>query len=246
MKKIIIAVIALLFFGINNGYGESKLITSAANPWPPFADPDRADQGLSIEIIKAAFAVEGYPFNHQFMPWARAEHEVKNGKIDILPDAWFTDKRSSYLMFSKSYASNRITFIKRKGDPFEYKGIESLTGKTVGVINGYGYGNDFMNADTFTREEVTDLIHNLKKLVLGRIDLTLEDEIVAKTTLQKEPALLRQIAFVKTPLSNNDLHIACSWTNPRHEEIISAFNRGLEVIKANGTLASIFQRYRIE
>ena len=246
MKKFVMTAIVVLFFSAGIGYGGNKQITSAANSWPPFVDPDKSGQGLSIEIIRAAFAAEGYTCKHKFLPWARAEQDVKNGKIDILPDTWYTDQRSSYLVFSKAYASNKIKFIKKKGDPFEYRNIESLVGKKVGVINGYGYGNDFMNAKTFTREGVTDLINNIKKLVRDRIDLTLEDEIVVKTTLQKFPELLEQIEFVKNPLSVNDLYIACGLTNPRHEEIIAAFNKGLEAIKADGTLYSIFERYGIQ
>jgi polar amino acid transport system substrate-binding protein len=149
-------------------------------------------------------------------------------------------------MFSNAYASNKIKFIKKGGDPFEYEGIASLAGKKVGVIIGFGYGDEFMNAKTFTREGVSDFITNIKKLVRGRVDLTIEDEIVAKSILNKKaPALLEQVEFIQNPLSSNDLYVACGLANPRHEEIINAFNKGLEAIKADGTLKGIFERYGI-
>ena len=246
MKRFIMAVIVVLFLSVGICSGGDKHVTSAANPWSPFVDPDAAGQGLAIEIIKAAFAAQGYTFAHEFMPWARAEDEVKKGRIDILPDTWYTDERSKNFMFSNAYASNKIKFIKKGGDSFEYEGITSLAGKKVGVILGFGYGDEFMNAKTFTREGVSDFITNIKKLVRGRVDLTIEDEIVAKSILNKKaPALLEQVEFSQNPLSSNDLYVACGLANPRHEEIINAFNKGLEAIKADGTLKGIFERYGI-
>ena len=247
MKKILVAVFVVLVLGAGMGHADNRHITSAANIWSPFVNPDMPGQGFSIEIVKAVFAAQGYTVEHRVMPWARAEHEVKNGKIDILPDTWFTKKRNTYLMFSTPYAFNRIKFIKKKGDPFEYEGIKSLTGKTIGVIRGFGYRDDFLNAKNFSREEVRNFIVNIRKLVRDRIDLTLEDEIVARSILSKAPpALAEQIEFTSTPLSDNALHIACGLANARHREIIRAFNRGLATIKANGTFELILKRYSIQ
>ena len=239
-------VFGVLFLSAGICYGADKNVTSAANPWPPFVDPDAPSQGLAIEIIKAAFAEQGYTFTHKFMPWARAVNEVKTGKIDILPDTWYTEERSTYLKFSNAYASNKIKFIKKSKDPFEYNGINSLNGKKVGVILEFGYGDEFMNATTFEREGARDLVINVKKLLKDRVDLAIEDEIVAKSILNKKvPELLKQVEFTKNSLSSNDLFVACGLANPRHEEIINAFNKGLEAIKADGTLKQIFERYGI-
>lgn len=246
MKRLIVAALTVFFFGCGMCYGENRYITSAASHWPPFVDHNIPGQGLSIEIVKEAFAVEGYTFEHKFLPWARAEYMVKLGDIDILPDTWFSEKRSTYLMFSKPYMSNQVRFIKKKGSPFEYKGIQSLNGKRVGVIIGYSYEDNFMKAKNFRREGVSGFIMNIKKLVSGRIDLTLEDEIVARSILStKAPEFLEHIEFVTDPLTRNDLHIACGLKNPRHEEIVSAFNKGLETIMENGTYELILTSHGI-
>ncbi len=180
------------------------------------------------------------------MPWARAEYMVKKGEIDILPDTWYTTSHGSYLAFSNAYASNKIKFIKKSGDPFEYEDMASLTGKNVGVINGFGYGDEFMNAKTFRRDGVNNFVSNIEKLIRGRIDLTLEDEIVAKHILSKKvPELLKQIEFTKSSLSRKGLYVACGLANPRHDDIIKSFNKGLETIKTDGTLKRIFDRYGI-
>lgn len=222
-------------------------ITAAADPWPPFADPDHPQQGLSIEIVTAAFENQGYTLKMNFVPWARALDGVQKGTYDICPTIWLTEERKKTFVFSSPYTANKIKFIKNKGDAFEFDTIESLSGKTVGVIRGYSYGADFIEAANFKKEAVNKLEINIKKLVENRIDLTLEDEIVAKDMIkQKFPELTDKLEFTKNALSENNLYIATSLTNPNHQQIIEAFNKGLQAIKDNGTYEKILSSYGIE
>ena len=149
-------------------------------------------------------------------------------------------------MFSEPYATNRIKFIKNADDPFEYNGIESLKGKTIGTIRSYGYGNEFLKSKTFKRDDVDSLISNIKKLLKKRIDLTLEDEIVARVVIANyNPDYLSKIRFTENALSSNSLHIASGLKNPRHKEIITGFNKGLRIIKQNGVYEKILSDYGI-
>lgn len=222
-------------------------ITVAGDPYPPFGDPKNPAGGLAIEIVRAAYKTQGHEITMEFVPWARAEAGVKNGSYDIVPYTWRTDARVKVLLFSTPYAVGNVRFIKRKGDAFEFNGLDSLKGKRVGTVRGYGYGDAFVNSPLFTREPGNDLMTNVKKLLRDRVDLTLEDEIVARSVISaKDPQALEQIEFVKTPLSVNPLYVTAGLQNPKAQEIIGAFNKGLEVIRANGTLDRIMKRYGME
>ena len=226
-----------------------KTLTAASDPWPPFVDPDNPRQGLSLEIVREAFKTQGYEVTLEFVPWARAEAGLKEGKYDLIPNTWKTQKRTAYLHYSEPYAVNQIKFIKLKGDPFEFKGLESLTGKVVGTVRGYGYGDQFLTAGNFERDEGVDILSSIRKLTASnkRIDLTLEDEIVARGIIAKvDPALLDKIEFTRNSLSENTLHVTSGLANPRHLEIISAFNTGLAEIKSNGTYGRILAAYGIQ
>jgi len=239
-------LLALLVVILSAGFcfAETKTITAASDPWPPFMDPNSPTQGLAMEIVRAAFATQGYEVTMEFMPWARAEDKVKEGEIDILPNTWTTDKRKEYLLFSDPYATNDVKFIKRKGDPFEYDGLDSLAGKTVGIVRGYGYPEEFIKSDGFKRDEATESLTNVKKLVVGRIDLTLEDRIVLIDLLKKkEPKFLEEVEFTKNALTSQTLSVTCGLKNPRCHEIIEAFNKGLAEIKANGKFDEIMKKY---
>lgn len=247
MKKWSILFGAFMLLLSLNAHAQNKMIVAVTDPWPPFIDPQNPKEGLSMEIVRAAFESQGYQVKLEIVPWARAEDGVKEGTYDILPNTWLTEKRKAYLMYSDPYATNEVKFIKKKGDPFEFAGIPSLSGKTAGIVRGYGYGDAFMKADNFTREELPDTMTCLKMLVGGRVDLTLEDEIVAKALIAKEDSsILDKIAFTKNALSRNDLHVTVGLKNPRHKEIIEAFNKGLAVIKGNGVYQKIIESYGIK
>jgi polar amino acid transport system substrate-binding protein len=79
--------------------------------------------------------------------------------------------------------------------------MESLKGKTVGIIKDYGYGDDFMNNPDFKRDPVPDFVTNVKKLVAESIDLTLEDEIVGRVPRDGGSRVLDQIEFTQNALS---------------------------------------------
>lgn len=247
MKRLIMGIMLVLLTTVLSQGAETRTITAAADPYPPFVDPKNPKEGISLELIRAAFKTQGYEVKMNYMPWARAESDVKKGVYDILPNVWMTEARKKDLMYSKPYVSNKVKFISLKEEPFEYNGMKSLTGKTIGTVRGYGYGNEFLKSTDFKREEVTDLMFNIKKLIAKRIDLTLEDEIVAKTKIAREdPKLLEQIKFSTNTFSVNDLHIASGFKNSRHKEIIDAFNKGFEIIKSDGTAAKILSSYGIK
>lgn len=231
MIRLMFCILAIL--GSSSIYAEK--ITAAADPWPPFSDPSLKNNGIISEIATAAYATQGYEVEVVFVPWARAVAGVKNASFDLLLGAWRTSEREAFMMYSNPYLNNSIKFIKKKGNDFTYAGLNSLSGKSVGVIRGYGYGDDFLSAKNFKRPEAKDFIGNVRKLIAGRIDLTLEDEIVAKAIIAKEqPDLLNKIEFSKTDYSTNALHITSGLANAKHKQLIEAFNKGLAEIKKNG------------
>ncbi|MGL6042226.1 MAG: substrate-binding periplasmic protein, partial [Deefgea sp.] len=175
---------------------------AASDPFPPFVDPSNPTGGLTIEVIRAAYKTQGHEVKVEYVPWARAEAGVASGIYDILPNTWFSEERSKKFLFSTAYANNTIRFVKRKGDPFIFTGVESLKGKRVGVTRGYTYSDVFKNSTLFNREDANNLLINLKKLQAKRVDLTLDDEAVINDTILKyNPKLFAEFELVEGDLS---------------------------------------------
>ncbi len=235
LRTLLVSVFAIFCLTAN-----ADKITAAGDPWPPFLDPNHPNKGIIVEIASAAFATQGHELTFSFVPWARAMSGVENATFDLLLGTWWTKERTSYLLYSDPYLENSVKFIKQKGDDFDFNGLDSLSGKSVGVVRGYGYSDDFQNAKNFKRPEAKDLLSNIRKLIAGRINLTLEDELVARAVIAKhDPGLLGEIEFSSTPLASNALHVTSGLGNAKHKQLIADFNKGLAEIKANGEYQKI-------
>lgn len=242
MKRLLSTVFALsLAF---SGVTHAEKITAIGDDWAPFLSPELQGQGIALQIVRAAFKEQGHEVEMTFAPWTRSINAVKEGSVDILVGTWWTKKRSTFLNYSDDYLVNNIKFIKRTGDSFEFDGLDSLHGKTVGIIRDYGYGDEFRRATNFKKPETSKLIYNLKKLSHNRLDLALGDEIVARALIKNEaPKLKDKISFSTNSLSSNTLHITSGLKNSKNKNIIADFNKGLEKIKKNGVYDSILKTH---
>ncbi|QEN05411.1 transporter substrate-binding domain-containing protein [Thiospirochaeta perfilievii] len=237
-------IISYLIFPIIFSFSLDNDITVVTNHWYPYSNESSPREGLSIEIIIEAFKTQNYTVTVIITPWARAIREVLNSEYDILANVWFSKERAEEFLYSDYYYTNTITFISNIDDPFEYTNLESLSGKTIGTIRDFYYNELFMNSEKFIREPANDLLQNILKVVYGRIDLTLSDEVVAKSNIRDTRMdLYSKIYFSKKPLIENKLYITCSYKNSRNKELIEAFNRGLEVIIKNGEYKRIINKY---
>ena len=242
-------MIGVFFFFISSTlfFPQDRTVTAAAGQWVPYVDEQDATGGLSLAILRAALSTQGYTVQMEYIPWARAELGVISGKYDILPDTWYSEERNGFMYFSDPYFTNTVKFIKRRGDRFEYEGLESLRGKNVGVIKRFIYDEEFQASSFFSKDSSSDLITNIRKLLVNRIDLTLDDELVAREViLRADPDLLEKIEFTENALSVKPLYVAAGRDNPKGLELITAFNTGLALIRENGTYWSILDRYGIE
>ncbi len=230
MKAAICSMLLILIVKFTH----ADIFTVATFEWDPFVNAQRPDSGISIAIIKATLESQGHEIKLVPMTWARALVMLEKNKIDILPAVWFSEERAKIMEFSDSYASNRIVFIKNKSNDYEYNGLASLHNKTVGVVRDYAYGNEFLNDPQINLSVSNSLISNVKKVIAGRVNLTLEDEIVAKTIIP--PDLLKEVAFTQNALNEKPLYMTCSKSNEKCKAIITSFNQGLSIMKTNGQL----------
>lgn len=221
-----------------------KIVVAAVDAWPPYVDLNQSQGGYCIEIVRAAFKAQGWTLQIKEVPWARAIEGVKSGQYHIIPNLWHTPQREAHFIYSQPYGANTIKFVVQKDDAFIYTDLASLQGKVIGVINGARYGQGFEEATFFTTSEVTHMSQNIGKLIKGRIDLTLEDELGLVTTLKRQhPHMLKQIRIVDKPFSSNSLYVATARVNPQGMAIIEVFNIGLKTIQQNGQLQKIRDHY---
>ena len=243
LKTAVLALIALL--ACSPALSKTVAVKVAAKEELPYFGRNLPGMGLSAEIVKTALERTGYSPSFVFKTWADTYEGAEIGVYDIVGSIWYTDERAKEFAFSEPYLFHEIKFIKRKADQaITFNTLDDLDGLIIGTVKGYAYGDDFLRSTKFIRVQQNHLLQNLNKLALGEIDLTLGDARKIRYLLNEYmKESMQKLEMLPNPLIRRGTHIAVSRTNPKHEEIISRFNKALEEMKADGTYDRIVEKH---
>lgn len=248
LKRCRLLILLLALSGLQGiAMAGDKAITAVSLNWEPFYGEALPDQGIVSDIVRGAFNASGVQVAIRFVPWDRALMNTETLKDDVLMGLWYSAERADKYRFSEPFLTNRIVFIKRHDDPFEYTDLESLQGLRIGVVRNYAYSDAFNQSSALQKYEVSNLESNLQKLAANRIDITLEDEIVFKDCVNnKLPALKGHFAVMHTALVEKPLYIAVSKDHPQAAQLIKWFNQGLAKIRGSDAYQRLLQKHGFE
>ncbi|WP_342608509.1 substrate-binding periplasmic protein [Vibrio tritonius] len=236
-----LGVIWLLFSPLS--LANSQVIIGLQNEWPPYVIDGNPPTGLSVDIVKAAYATQGYDIQIEIKPWSRSLKEAEYGRDVVVIAAWYSDTRKDTLLFSDPYLYNEISLVTLKDNQFEWGTYKDLNGKTVGVIKSYAYDDDFLQSPWLMRIEASDLLTNIHKVMNGRIDMFIEEYRVALWTMRKNKIPPNLFTKIYPNVAYSGLYVASGKANPKAKVYIEAFNRGLRLIRSNGELDRIVKKY---
>lgn len=212
--------------------------------WPPYADEHLPEQGLAIDLVTTAFKRAGYTPKVETASLTEILAGGETGAYDVFATPWYTAGRDQLLHFSQPYLQSSIRFIKRTDEPFEYTKFDDLEGVKIGVIEDYAYDEDFNASTAIEKIPAGSLSENLRKLVEGDIDLSLDDERVLRYTLnQSLPELRARLEILATPLTTRGINIGVSRKNPDHARIVADFDRAIAEMKQDGSYERILQKH---
>ena len=226
-------------------------IKVGTDPWCPYNCKDSKQEGINIEVVRKIFEPHGHKVTVRYMPWARAVKSLKDGKITNFTSAAKADcPECIYADTPTTYMQNTI-FI-RAEDKTQWKGLDSLKGKVIGVINNYTYGEELTsyvkkhsgNESMVQTTSGPHALHsNIKKLVKGRIDFTV-DEVSVLTYTSNQLNLKHKIKPIHT-ISSVPLYLGFSPKDPKGKEYAALASKTLRQMKKDGTLAKIFEKYGV-
>lgn len=211
-----------------------------ANHWEPYTGEGLPWQGYASNIVTTALRRAGYSSTVTILPWARALAMTVAGQADGIVAIWSTAQRRQSIMFSDAYLSNRLVLVYLRGRALSHGGLSDLTGLRVGVGRGYDYSDSLLAANSFYREPVSHALQNLGKLGLGRVDVVLEDERIARFNLQLHGSEIpngNDLRLSETALLVLPLYFGVSCRRADAAVIIHRFNDALRQMKSDGTFA---------
>lgn len=220
----------------------------------------RNDQGQIIPVkddirqLFLYFEREAHvSFEVRYYPMARLINNVKNGE-GIAFGLSKNSERLEILQFSDFIYANYVWLVTPRTSQFNFNTIDDLKGKTVGVIRGVSYGDEFdqRKNDSFKVEEDTaSHVARLKKLAMRRMDVMLfgarqadPNEVHAllrhMQSVDKSHVLdASEIDFVvlAKPLRIDELHFASALN--QHTDLIKRLNTAIARGKKSGEILRI-------
>jgi polar amino acid transport system substrate-binding protein len=214
--------------------------------WAPYADASLPGQGLAVEIVTTALKRAGYTTYIRIDSLDRILQGGALGVYDVFATPWYSDARNEYLDYSEPYLESRIRFVKKKGKDITYDSLADLKGVMVGTVEDYAYDEAFSQSRDIIKIPERNLIQNLLKLTQGRIDLTLDDELVLQYEINRYmPNTMSELEFLPKPLAVRGIHIGVSRENPDHAKIVAAFNKAIQDMKKDGSFDTIVATHSI-
>ena len=162
---------------------------------PPFITGLAEEQGLYFDLSVLMSQQKEYEFFTVFMPRKRLDKILEQGKLDGIVlganPVWFKDKAQTKYFWSSPFLSDRDEFVSLPSLAFEYRGAQSLLGRTLAGVRGYFYVNieplvtdgKIRRFDSIGENEV------LQMVLKGRADIGIVSRSTFDYIRQKKPEL---------------------------------------------------------
>jgi polar amino acid transport system substrate-binding protein len=216
--------------------------------YPPYISAtDQGAQGLTVDIVKTAFARMGKPIAITFYPITRGQYMLLNGGADAFFSIKKTPEREQSMLFpQKPLISQDYVFFVRKGSPWRFNGnFNSLAEARIGVVGTTSYGSRFdsaREADTFKRLDTTTSHEtNLRKLLAGRVDAVICSRLVGLYYLGQLNA--RQEVEISGPPVETTVSYLVFTRRQDNTALARQFDQALESMERDGTLRQLNNAY---
>jgi polar amino acid transport system substrate-binding protein len=259
MKRVLFAYIFFCVYLLEltpSLLAQEKVITLEGDSWPPYVmDPAGGRNGFMVDMAVAALAQSGYEVKYKDMPWSRALEDTEKGKTDGAVGIYYSDAlHRKFIVPTEEMGISINKFFVRGDSAWTYTGTRSLKQLRLGVIDDYDYGeiNDYIHEQRTTESNSIDVVFgdnalekNIKKLLLGRIDATIEDQIVI-SFVSSRMGVADQIKEAGTCPPANKVGIAFSPENPLSTEYARALSEGIVQLRKSGELQKILDKYGVK
>jgi polar amino acid transport system substrate-binding protein len=213
-----------------------------ADSWPPFTDANMPGGGLATSIVTTALNPCRLRQRFEEVPWAGRSWALARGATTCwsTPGTTMSARASARSpaptsSTASACSSARAKAFKRQADLYPY---------TIAVVRDYAYSPGFDSDERLNKVPVRSFSSAVRMLAAGRVNLTVEDEYVARYNLQREPQQVRDgVSFVDPPLSENSLHILVSLKHPEHRQVVARFEKAIAAMKADGSYARLLRQH---
>jgi polar amino acid transport system substrate-binding protein len=252
------ALSATVMLASSGALAQSKSVKLVSDPYPPYVMDEPNSKGFVTEMAIKILKDAGYQAEYVNVPYKRALAGLDEGAYDGLLAV--SPGREGYTYPENGFGTLQTAFFVMKSSAWEYKGKESLSAVTLGVIDGYEFSggetggfklDDYVKANKANSKLVqpnfgTDALErNMKKLADGRISAMVEDSSVFWYTAKKM-GMTDKFKTAGTLNQPEKLTIGFNLKNPRARELAKVISDGVQKLKDSGEYKKILDKYGLK
>lgn len=208
--------------------------------FPPFNSkaPSGELVGYDVDIAKAVAAKLGLKPEFVTTEWSGIIAGLQAGKFDVIVNqVGVTDKRKEVLDFSPAYTYSAAQLIQRKDDTRNFKSLDDLKGKKLGVGLGTNYMDMAKSVPGIDVKTYPGAPEYLRDLAAGRLDAALNDRLMLAYLLKNSQLPLRTGATLE---AGQPSAIPFKKGNPKFAK---AINDAMTQLEADGTFTKISDKW---
>ena len=218
-----------------NGY----ITVAVEGTWKPFTYHDENDNlvGFDVEVAKYIADYIGVGVKYEEGEWDGLLAGVQAGRYDMMVNGCdVTDERAQTYDFSNAYAYDKVVVMTKK-DNTDINDESDLKGKTTANTISSTYA-ELAEAQGATVTGVDDLNETLELLKNGRIDATLNAEVVYLDYVDSYPD-----ADVKVACYTSTAYDIAIPMKKGSSDLVKVVNEAIAQAHADGTLTKLSIKY---
>lgn len=220
-------------------------VTLTMHDYPPFIGHDLPYGGLLTRIVTEAFKAANVNVQLEQVSSNRAITGVMMGMYDGAFGWAHTPDRDRKLLYSKSSIYTfRMVFFQRRNMEVNWNTLTDLKPYQIGTTLGDHYSEEL--TDLHARhvlqvQEAASDLNNMRKLLLGRIDLFPIEEEAGKALIQTmlTPREQARLSYQTRPLATVPTYLVLRRDLPHAQELLDRFDQGFRQLNESGQLAHI-------
>jgi len=236
--------VGLLFWGlVITAAAQEGSLTIVTSEFAPFNYVENGEsKGFCTEIVREVLKELKLEVPIQTHPWSRAYQIALKQRNTLIYTIARTPAREELFRWVGVLISGRTYLFSRQGNPVDLKTLEDSKPYTIGAVRN-GIRSAFLGNRGFTNLDlVKDSRTNAVKLLSGRIDLWLEDELSAVfiiKTLGHSPGHTIRRALALDLVLNGYL----AFSKNSDPQLVAAFKRVLDQLIISGVYMDIKSKY---
>lgn len=217
-------------------------------PYPPYTIGEEGRSptgGVAVELVRELFRRLHVKLTIELVPWNRVLKMAEVGRADGITLLMRNEERDRFLVFSDEVLEAKEVFYYKRDRfrAFTWRSFNDLKPYKIGLVHGYTYGEGFVRAieKLGLRIDYCDTDQNgLQKLMAGRIDLFLCDELVGRSQLALNADMKKALLASLDPVTVYSYYVAFSRLSEA-KALLPEVNQVIAEMKADGVIDRILE-----